>query len=100
MKKQRQRARRKVTPLVGNSQILRRLSIATPEQLKAVQDRLKRAANAADGFGDAMPRWKEAIEHLHDKPELLMDCNPMLAEMVGHGLDDAGVSNMKAEADR
>lgn len=76
---------------VGNRLILKRLALATPEQVKSVQDRLRRAAQAADGFAEELPRWQAAIDHLHDNPDLLMCCNPILADMVGHGLDDVGV---------
>jgi hypothetical protein len=74
------------------SEIVERAKKAKPEHLKRVQVRLQRSMTAAEVFvggdGCPLPKWKEAIDRLPEKPDLLLDCNGILADMVDHGLDD------------
>jgi len=67
---------------------------ANPVQLKFVQERLKKAAEKS-GIAAELPAWQEAIDHLHDKPELVLRCNSILRIMIEDGLHDAGVTDQE-----
>lgn len=71
-------------------EIVKRIREAKPEHVKAAQVVLQKcAARAGKALGAGLPTWKVAIDHLHNRPELLKDCSPLLHDVVADALTDA-----------